>query len=387
MEFHEIANIFPLMEGSEFEDLVSDIKSNGLIDPVWLYEGKILDGRNRYRACQEAGVEPQFQRYLKSNPLGFVISTNIHRRHLNESQRAVIASTLANMRQGQRTDIEPSANLRKVISQPEAAKMLNVSERSMQSVKAIEREAPELIPEIVRGELTAHQATKKVKIRKRDEAQETIKLQSLHSQDKPIIYNQSWNEWLETQPQCDLLITDPPYMTDVENIDLFVDWLPSALKKVKPTGFAYIFIGGYPEEIRAYLNVCMPTQLLIWTYRNTLGQNPKEKYKLNYQAILFYRMAESPSLDCPLTAEQWAVQDINAPDGRLGNRYFKWQKPDELAERFIRHTTKKGDFVLDCFAGAGTFLLASTRLGRKAAGCDIDKDAIDIACNRGCHIG
>ncbi len=98
-------------------------------------------------------------------------------------------------------------------------------------------------------------------------------------------------------------------------------------------------------------------------------------------------MAESPSLDCPLTAEQWAVQDINAPDGRLGNRYFKWQKPDELAERFIRHTTKKGDFVLDCFAGAGTFLLASTRLGRKAAGCDIDKDAIDIACNRGCHIG
>ncbi|MCD6295935.1 MAG: ParB N-terminal domain-containing protein, partial [Deltaproteobacteria bacterium] len=53
MEFHEIANMFPLMEGTEFDALVTDIKENGLLEPIWLYENKILDGRNRYRACQE----------------------------------------------------------------------------------------------------------------------------------------------------------------------------------------------------------------------------------------------------------------------------------------------------------------------------------------------
>ena len=78
-------------------------------------------------------------------------------------------------------------------------------------------------------------------------------------------------------------------------------------------------------------------------------------------------------LDCPLTAEQWAVQEINAPDGRQGDRYHAWQKPMEIAERFIRHSTKEGDRVYDPFACTGTFLLAAAKLGRKAYGCEIDE--------------
>jgi len=163
MEFHEIANIFPMVEGAELTVLSTDIKKNGLIDPIWLYEGRILDGRNRYRACQEAGIEPRFQPYPGDDPLQHVISLNLHRRHLNESQRAVVASRLANMRQGERTDIEPSANLPNVISQAEAAKMLNVSERMVRTVKAIEREAPERLSEINLGKETATKIYKLIK--------------------------------------------------------------------------------------------------------------------------------------------------------------------------------------------------------------------------------
>jgi len=163
MEFHEIANIFPMVEGAELTVLSTDIKKNGLIDPIWLYEGKILDGRNRYRACQEAGIEPRFQPYPGDDPLQHVISLNLHRRHLNESQRAIVASRLANMRQGERTDIEPSANLPNVISQAEAAKMLNVSERMVRTVKAIEREAPERLSEINLGKETATKIYKLIK--------------------------------------------------------------------------------------------------------------------------------------------------------------------------------------------------------------------------------
>lgn len=188
----------------------------------------------------------------------------------------------------------------------------------------------------------------------------------------------------------DLLLTDPPYSTDVDNIEEFVDsWLYNALDNVKDTGLAYIFIGAYPEEQRAYLNARIPAhmqlcQSLVWTYKNTLGQNPKDRYKLNYQVCLFYRGINAPDLDCPLTNEQWAVQEINAPDGRQGDRYHMWQKPMEIAERFVRHSTKPGMTVFDPFACTGTFLLAATKLGRKAYGFEIDPDNAAIAFERGC---
>ena len=196
----------------------------------------------------------------------------------------------------------------------------------------------------------------------------------------------------EPEEPYDLLLTDPPYSTDVEDIEKFAQsWLPNALKHVRSTGSAYVFIGAYPEEMRAYLNITPPEhltlkQILIWTYKNTLGNNPKDRYKQNYQACLFYRGEDATELDCPLTREQWAVQEINAPDGRQGDRYHAWQKPLELAERFIRHSTKQGDRVFDPFACTGTFLVAAAKLGRKSYGFEIDPKNAEIARERGVKV-
>ena len=61
-EFHEVANIFPMMQGDEFDALKADIDANGLREPVWLHpDGRIIDGRNRYLACCELGIEPQYR--------------------------------------------------------------------------------------------------------------------------------------------------------------------------------------------------------------------------------------------------------------------------------------------------------------------------------------
>lgn len=193
--------------------------------------------------------------------------------------------------------------------------------------------------------------------------------------------------------EYDLLFTDPPYSTDVDNIEQFVDdWLYNALSYVKDTGFAYIFIGAYPEEAKAYLNAKLPShinleQMLVWTYKNTLGNNPKDRYKLNYQFCLFYRGVNAPNLNCPITNEQWAVQEINAPDGRQGDRYHAWQKPMEIAERFIRHSTTQDMTVFDPFACTGTFLLAAAKLGRKSYGFEINPEHAKIAFERGCLRG
>src|SRR5258708_4317169 len=91
LKFHPLASIFPLMEGAEFDALVADIKANGCLDKIYLHEGKILDGRNRYRACLAAGVPlPCLLRLADDadfDPVAFVISKNIHRRHLTPGDK------------------------------------------------------------------------------------------------------------------------------------------------------------------------------------------------------------------------------------------------------------------------------------------------------------
>jgi len=95
LEFHPLAAMFPLMDGDEFEKFKRDISLNGQCEPIVLYEGKILDGRNRYRACVELGLEPITKLYTGNDPLGFVISMNIHRRHLTaEKKRELLAELL-----------------------------------------------------------------------------------------------------------------------------------------------------------------------------------------------------------------------------------------------------------------------------------------------------
>ena len=121
MEYHALADVFPVLSQNEIESLAADIKASGLRHAITLYQGKILDGRNRFVACELAGVAPRFDEYTGDDPTAFVISENIARRHLDESQRAMCAARLATMKQGARTDLQHSANLQNVRSQSEAA--------------------------------------------------------------------------------------------------------------------------------------------------------------------------------------------------------------------------------------------------------------------------
>lgn len=236
----------------------------------------------------------------------------------------------------------------------------------------------------------ANRAIRKLKARL--DAKDQIASQIVEQPIMPTLFVDNSIGFVPNEPY-NLLLTDPPYSTDVDDISAFAQsWLPNALQYVRADGFAYVFIGAYPNELQAYLNISPPkhlsiVQILVWTYRNTLGNNPRDRYKQNWQACLFYRGIDAPNLDCPITNEQWAVQDINAPDGRLGNRFHSWQKPDEIAERFIRHSTKAGDTVFDPFACTGTFLIAAAKLGRKAFGFEINPDNAAIAFDRGCLHG
>ena len=159
MNFHPLAELFPLMQGREFDELVTDIKANGLREPIWTYQGQILDGRNRWRACEAAKLSHRPMReYTGDDPVSFVVSLNLHRRHLDESQRGMAARRLASVRQGARTDLEPRANLPEV-SQSKAAELLNVSERTVKTAgKVIDHGAPELVQAVDHGRVSVSAA-------------------------------------------------------------------------------------------------------------------------------------------------------------------------------------------------------------------------------------
>jgi hypothetical protein len=93
IQAHPLADLFPMMEGVAFDELVADINANGMHEPIVLYEGKILDGRNRYAAWLEStdiDDAPPFTEYTGTDPRGFVISMNVHRRHLDQAQKRTL---------------------------------------------------------------------------------------------------------------------------------------------------------------------------------------------------------------------------------------------------------------------------------------------------------
>ncbi len=98
-EFHEFANIYRLLEGADFQAMVASIKT-GQRNPITLYEGKILDGRNRYKACIAAGVAPKFRTYQGDDPLGEISALNDIRRHDSDNERAMVGARMANLKIG-----------------------------------------------------------------------------------------------------------------------------------------------------------------------------------------------------------------------------------------------------------------------------------------------
>jgi N6-adenosine-specific RNA methylase IME4 len=153
-EPHPIADIFPMLSNEELNVLADDIKANGLEFPITLFEGKILDGRNRFQACMIGDVEATFVEYKGDNPLQFVISNNLHRRHLSESQRAMIAARIANGSWGGDRTASGKFAACSEKTQKDTADMLNVSERSVRSAAKVKQHAiPEVIEAVETGKI------------------------------------------------------------------------------------------------------------------------------------------------------------------------------------------------------------------------------------------
>lgn len=158
-EIHPIANIFPAMSDSELQALRDDIEQYGQREPIWLYEGKVIDGRHRLRACEELGLPLRTEIYDGFDATAFVVSLNLHRRHLSESQRQLVAAKLTNVEHGGDRKADQGANVRLEVTHARAAEMLNVSERGVDSAKkVIKQGSPELVEAVETGRVSVSAA-------------------------------------------------------------------------------------------------------------------------------------------------------------------------------------------------------------------------------------
>lgn len=199
-EFHEIANIFPMMSNDDFSSLKEDIKNNGQINPIFLHENKIIDGRNRYRACCELEILPVFENWDGQGSLvDFVLGLNLIRRHLDTGQKAAIALSIMPMQQAEakerqrlaggnhgnqyiKVNLPVSAGLRQPANEEEnnadalgvekkiklkavevAAKAVGVGSRTVEEYRRIAKVAPERIDDIKQGKKTITATIKELK--------------------------------------------------------------------------------------------------------------------------------------------------------------------------------------------------------------------------------
>ena len=175
--YHPFADVFPLLEGDDFTKLLEDIREHGQREPVILYDGKILDGRNRYRACVELGIPPLFE-YSKASTddeaLRESVSRNLHRRHLTASQRAMVGADLLPMFEAMAREKQAHgmtapgqtlpANLPEPLGQEgearyQAAEVAQSSARQVERAKNIKSDGiPDLVSAVRAGDIAVRRA-------------------------------------------------------------------------------------------------------------------------------------------------------------------------------------------------------------------------------------
>jgi len=422
-----------MLDDEELADLAADIRDNGQREPVLLYDGRILDGRNRWRACQIADVPCRTEDAAVASDeeaLALVVSLNVHRRHLTESQRAMVAARMLPIYEAQAKERQREGGRHKVPANlPEpagarearahAARSVNVSSRSVQTAKRVLQSAdPAVVAAVDSGRLAVSGAASLVK-QPADTQRRAVDMvtrgkaknaraalaaleRERRVQTAPKATPQSvrldvgdaveWLEDLDVAPAC--VVTDPPYGLDThrtrEGGQDYADGsayaaslLSSAahlwVEKCQPGAHVYVFSGySYVWDFMHILRTAglwVQENPLVWVKDNHTMCDFSAKYPNRYEFVIF---AKVPGGERKLAA---CVPDVltYSRDRGVGHSAAK---PVALLRRLIEQSTAPGEVVCDPFAGSGSTAVACVAEGRAFVGCEISEDNAALARSR-----
>lgn len=385
--FHSISGIFPLLEGTEFDRFKTDIEENGLIEPIWLHpNGEIIDGRNRYRACLETGIEPRFRTWDgKGSLVGFVVSMNLHRRHLTSGQRAVCSLEAAEMlaeeiaKQEQERKQRQNDPTYQIIDKSdsrdalgEAARLFNTNRQYVSDAKKLQQEAPDLIVEVKAGSITIPQAKRELKKRQRTEMREKEAARSTLDSCNILVGDLRVLGPDVDSNSVDLIFTDPPY--GKEHVADYEELAKFGARVLKPNGSLLCYAG--QSTLPDALAVMTPHLTYWWTISMKHG-GPTQRFPgkwvwIGWKPILWFVKGGR--------REQSFIADFI--ESKPSKSHHEWEQGIEEALYYIEHLTVPNELVLDPFCGSGTTCIAARRLGRRYLAFEIDPKTASIAKGR-----
>ena len=350
LEFHDVADIFPMMDDRDFEALKENIETHGLKDPVILHQGKIVDGRNRYRACTELGIPVETRKWNGVGSLvEFVFAVNFHRRHLSSSQKAAVATEIEERlakeaKEKQRaaggnhgnqytkdratssprnsgangsTSAAPSgvAVRERIPEAPaprprdKAAKMTGTNSRYVQDAKTIKSKSPELHKKILDGKITVPRAKRALD---RAEKRATLEAKREAAPKSALwsVVNADCISHLESMPDRSvrLIFADPPYnqgmdygsgrkadlMPKADYIAWVEQWMRQGARLLTDDGSMWVMIS---DEYAAHFRLILEEKLGLhprnWIkWYETFGNNCETKFNRCSRHIFY--MVKNP---------------------------------------------------------------------------------------------
>lgn len=384
---HPVADVFPLIEGDAFDELVDDIRRNGLVEPVWLYDDPtrgtvLIDGRNRWRACEVADVKVRTRHYRGEDPIGFSVALNVARRHLNAGQRAFVAVELVPLyaAEAKLRKRGPSqfASADRHTQKPDraadrAAKRTGASGRTVARALHVAGVAPDLADKVREGSLALDRAERIV----RDRAAETRKVDEARAQAaaQPVpttvdIRLGDFRDVLADVTDIDAVITDPPY--PAEYLPLLADLAAWADKVLNPEGVLAVLIGqSYLPEVFRLLDGHRPYRWTCCYLTDGPGYVAHHRrVQSNWKPLLVY--GRGPRI----------ADVVRSAGSTVAKDRHHWGQDYAAFHAIVDMLTVPGATVADPFMGSGTTLLAGHALGRNVIGSDLDPVAVATAQER-----
>jgi len=402
--FHSVADIFPLMSDAEFAALKADIAATELREPIWLHpDGSILDGRNRYRACCEIGVKPEYRIY--SGPLDtpslvqFVVSLNMKRRHLDSGQKAFVALEVERVlaeaaKQRMREAGQNGADIRwglEIVPNPstptlhaakEAAKIVGTNAHYITDAKRITEQAPDLAQAVKNGEMKITEAKRELKHREKTEQREVARNALAHieirevevSSIEPDTVAKCRIQDVKLPPESvDMIFTDPPYHD--EHVELYEELARLADQVLKPGAYVMVYAGKmFLPEILSRMTEHLEYVSIFAVFQPfSKAKIMKHNIFENWRPIVTFKKTGRTA------TKEWS-QDVVR--GTRDKEFHDWQQDIQAPMQYIAAYTLPNDTVLDPFCGGGTIPAACKELGRHFIAFDSDEDAVRTTIGR-----
>jgi len=396
LRLHQLADLVPEMPSQQWTGFVGDVAERGILTPLVLAaDGRtVLDGRHRLKAALELGLTqvPTTVVDLEGRTeVDYMVRSALHRRHLTDDQRAILASRAAEERGDDRrgaaaqtaansrwhpdasgspatTTHEPSR------SREEVARSFGVATRKVRQAHGLRVVAPELADKVLAGEMRLKEADVLWRRRCQLEAIRALPEPALDERAQILLGDfRQLSEEIEAD-SVDMILTDPPY-THVA-LPVWEDLGELAARILRPGGFLVAYSGHmYLDQVMAALS----RHLSYWWLCCIPFRGPKpsvhdRQVRTGFRTVLVY-------VKPPIGERPWffdVVDGDRAPD----KRFHDWGQSVKPARYFVSRFSSQGDLVLDPFCGAGAFPEAAVLEGRRTLGMEVHPAHVEVSRKR-----